>query len=110
MQVYGWQTFKRIGASRVMNRAYRLVLAFSINLQVALYFFVTSTVMWVDALLNGPVARFAEHASIYKGVFITSILVGINMHCYCFTRDVYPSYLATPSLVGTWLDRRPAGE
>ncbi|KAF8745684.1 hypothetical protein RHS02_01281, partial [Rhizoctonia solani] len=73
-KVYGWQTFKRIGASRVMNRAYRLVLAFSIHLQCAVYFFVTSSALWVDELLNGSIACFAEHQGLYKGVFITSIL------------------------------------
>ncbi|CAE6349584.1 unnamed protein product [Rhizoctonia solani] len=74
-KVYGWQTFKRIGASRVMNRAYRLVLAFSIYLQCAVYFFVTSSALWVDELLNGSIACFAEHQAIYKGIFITSILL-----------------------------------
>ncbi|CAE6512441.1 unnamed protein product [Rhizoctonia solani] len=74
-RVYGWQTFKRIGASRVMNRTYRLVLAFSIHLQCAVYFFVTSSVLWVDELLNGSIACFAEHQAIYKGIFITSILL-----------------------------------
>ncbi|CEL54120.1 hypothetical protein RSOLAG1IB_06831 [Rhizoctonia solani AG-1 IB] len=74
-KVYGWQTFKRIGASRVMNRVYRLVLAFSILLQCAVYFFVTSSALWVDELLNGSIACFAEHQAIYKGVFITSILL-----------------------------------
>ncbi|KAJ1305746.1 hypothetical protein OPQ81_010478 [Rhizoctonia solani] len=74
-RVYGWQTFKRIGASRVMNQAYRLVLAFSIHLQCAVYFFVTSSVLWVDELLNGSIACFAEHQAIYKGIFITSILL-----------------------------------
>ena len=74
-RVYGWQTFKRIGASVVMNRAYRLVLAFSIHLQVAIFFFVTSSALWVDELLNGSVACFAEHRDIYEGIFITSILL-----------------------------------
>ncbi|KAG8712435.1 hypothetical protein FRC09_019879 [Ceratobasidium sp. 395] len=74
-RVYGWQTFKRIGASRVMNGAYRLVLAFSIHLQLAVYFFVTSSALWVDELLNGPIACFAEHRTIYEGVFITSVLL-----------------------------------
>ncbi|KAL5631906.1 hypothetical protein ACGC1H_000065 [Rhizoctonia solani] len=74
-RVYGWQTFKRIGASRVMNRAYRLVLAFSIHLQCAVYFIVTSSALWVDELLNGSIACFAEHEAIYKGVVIANILL-----------------------------------
>ncbi|KAG9092016.1 hypothetical protein FS749_016063 [Ceratobasidium sp. UAMH 11750] len=74
-RVYGWLTFKRIGASRVMNRAYRLVLAFSIHLQLAVYFFVTSSALWVDELMNGPIACFAQHRSLYEGVFITSVLL-----------------------------------
>ncbi|QRV96554.1 hypothetical protein RhiJN_24572 [Ceratobasidium sp. AG-Ba] len=74
-RVYGWQTFKRIGASRVMNRAYQLVLAFSIHLQLAVFFFVTSSALWVDALLTGSIACFAEHRTIYEGIFITSVLL-----------------------------------
>ncbi|CUA74842.1 Protein FMP27, mitochondrial [Rhizoctonia solani] len=74
-RVYGWQTFKRIGASRVMNRAYRLVLAFSIHLQCAVYFIVTSSALWVDELINGSIACFAQHENIYKGIFITNILL-----------------------------------
>ncbi|KAH7322283.1 hypothetical protein B0J17DRAFT_245001 [Rhizoctonia solani] len=74
-KVYGWQTFKRIGASRVMNQAYRLVLAFSIHLQCAVYFFVTSIALWVDELINGSIACFAEHQAVYKGIFIASILL-----------------------------------
>lgn len=74
-RVYGWQTFKRIGASQVMNQAYRLVLALSIHLQLAVFFFVVSSAMWVDELLNGPVACFAQHRTIYEGIFITSVLL-----------------------------------
>ncbi|QRW24240.1 pyridoxamine 5'-phosphate oxidase family protein [Rhizoctonia solani] len=38
-------------------------------------FFVTSSALWVDELLNGSIACFAEHQGLYKGVFITSILL-----------------------------------
>jgi hypothetical protein len=88
MQIYGWQTFKRIGASRVMNHTYRLVLALSIHLQFAVYFFVTSSVLWVDELLNGSIACFAEHGAVYKGVFITTILVCNATLCPCFVRGI----------------------
>ena len=37
-QSFGWQTFKRVGASRVINRVYNLVLMLSIAIQLALFF------------------------------------------------------------------------
>ena len=38
IKTFGWQTFKRIGASLEINRIYMLVLIFSIGLQLAFFF------------------------------------------------------------------------
>lgn len=38
VQLFGWQTFKRVGASIKINRIYRLVLILSITIQLSLFF------------------------------------------------------------------------
>ena len=36
--MFGWQTFKRIGASLEINKLYKLALVFSISLQLGFFF------------------------------------------------------------------------
>jgi hypothetical protein len=36
--MFGWQTFKRIGASLEINKLYKIVLVFSIGLQLGFFF------------------------------------------------------------------------
>lgn len=38
VKAFGWQTFKRIGASIEVNRIYKIMLTFSIGLQLAVFF------------------------------------------------------------------------
>lgn len=53
-QLFGWQTFKRIGASLVINRIYRLMLVLSIAIQLCLFFIAVTVSLWIDRLLNRP--------------------------------------------------------
>jgi hypothetical protein len=46
VKMFGWQTFKRIGASLEINRVYKIVLTFSIGLQVAFFFISTPFDLW----------------------------------------------------------------
>ncbi|THH21010.1 hypothetical protein EW146_g465 [Bondarzewia mesenterica] len=70
IKLFGWQTFKRIGASRSINRIYKLVLILSIAIQLALFFVVSSLALWLDQLCNGAIARLATNAKLYKALFI----------------------------------------
>jgi hypothetical protein len=44
VHVFGWSTFKHIGASVVINRIYKLALTLTILIQLALFYIVTSVV------------------------------------------------------------------
>lgn len=75
VQLFGWQTFKRVGASMTINRVYKLVLVLSINLQLALFFMVATIGLWIDQLWNGQIAHLARLAHIYKPIFIVVLIV-----------------------------------
>ncbi|KAF8488183.1 hypothetical protein JB92DRAFT_3085440 [Gautieria morchelliformis] len=70
VKIYGWQTFKRVGASLTINRIYKLVLLLSIALQLGLFFIVAAAALWIDQLYNGPVGRLASLGPLYKGGII----------------------------------------
>ena len=76
-QLYGWATFRNIGASIKINRYYRLVLSLSILLQLDLFFLITWVALWLDQLCTGPVAPFLKHRTIYKTVFAFIVIVSV---------------------------------
>ncbi|KAH8120511.1 hypothetical protein DFH11DRAFT_1757718 [Phellopilus nigrolimitatus] len=75
VKLFGWQTFKRVGASRTVNRVYKLVLTLSIAIQLSLFFIVAAIGLWIDALSNGAVGRLATNSNLYKGVMIAVLLL-----------------------------------
>jgi len=75
IKLFGWQTFKRVGASRTINRVYMLVLSLSIAIQLSLFFIVVSIALWIDQLYNGAIGRMATKGSVYKGVLITVLIL-----------------------------------
>ncbi|KZP32272.1 hypothetical protein FIBSPDRAFT_907362 [Athelia psychrophila] len=70
LKLFGWMTFKRVGASFTINRIYQLVLILSIVIQLSLFFMVVTVALWIDQLWNGKIARLAKEALVYKVVFI----------------------------------------
>ena len=79
LKAFGWQTFKRVGASRTINRVYKLVLTLSIAIQLSLFFIVVSIALWLDALCNGMVGRLSHKPTLYKGLMVTVLLVRIRV-------------------------------
>jgi len=75
IKLFGWQTFKRVGASRTINRVYMLVLSLSIAIQLSMFFIVVSIALWIDQLYNGAIGRMATSGSVYKGVLITVLIL-----------------------------------
>jgi len=75
IKLFGWQTFKRVGASRTINRVYMLVLSLSIAIQLSLFFIVVSIALWIDQLYNGPIGHLATRGTVYKGVLVTVLLL-----------------------------------
>jgi hypothetical protein len=73
---FGWQTFKRVGASLTINRIYKLVLILSIVLQLSLFFMAATVGLWIDSLLHGVAAAHADHVTLYQiSSFATIILL-----------------------------------
>jgi hypothetical protein len=76
IKVFGWQTFKRIGASRQINKIYKIVLSLSIVLQLAMFFVVASAGIWIDQLCNGVIGRMAHHDNRYRAaVTVVGVLL-----------------------------------
>ncbi|KAJ7124738.1 hypothetical protein C8R43DRAFT_1030586 [Mycena crocata] len=76
VKLFGWQTFKRVGASRTINRIYKLVLVLSITLQLSMFFMGVTVSLFLDQLFNGWVATHAWYSTLYKAMFIlTAVLL-----------------------------------
>ncbi|KAI0374485.1 hypothetical protein BV20DRAFT_936156 [Pilatotrama ljubarskyi] len=75
MKSFGWQTFKRVGASRVINRVYNLVLMLSIAIQLALFFVGASAALWIDQVYNGNIGRLTMKPTFFKAVMITVLVL-----------------------------------
>jgi hypothetical protein len=70
VRVFGWQTFKRVGASLVVNRVYKLVLLLAIFVQVTFFFVVAIAGLWMYILYNSNLANWSASTTLFKQVFI----------------------------------------
>lgn len=71
-KLYGWQTFKRVGASLKINRIYKIVLTLSITIQLSLFFMIVTVSLWIDQLINSAIGDVASFTVLYKvSSFIT---------------------------------------
>ncbi|KAJ7456580.1 hypothetical protein FB451DRAFT_1342099 [Mycena latifolia] len=76
VKLFGWQTFKRVGASLTINRIYKLVLVLSITLQLSMFFMGATVSLFLDQLFNGWAGQHAWYSSLYKIMFIiTGVLL-----------------------------------
>jgi len=76
IKLFGWQTFKRVGASLMINRIYKLVLLLSITIQLSLFFMVVTVSLWVDQLMDSVIGDLANFQKLYKvASFITLALL-----------------------------------
>ncbi|KAH9478012.1 hypothetical protein JR316_0010246 [Psilocybe cubensis] len=75
--VYARQTFKRAGASSDVLFVYKLVLVFSVCLQLSGFISVASAAIWIDKVSHAPLAGLAKHAKLYLSAFIVTSLIQI---------------------------------
>jgi len=75
IKLFGWQTFKRVGACRTINRVYKLVLILSTVIQLSLFFVVTAVTLWLDQLYNGPIAINATKSGLYQTMLTLVIIM-----------------------------------
>ncbi|KAF8973685.1 hypothetical protein BDZ97DRAFT_1776283 [Flammula alnicola] len=71
IKLFGWQTFKRVGASLTINRVYKFVLFLSITIQLSLFFMIVTVSLWVDQLMNSVIGDLASFQKLYK---VTSLI------------------------------------
>lgn len=80
LQLFGWQTFKRVGASLTINRIYKLVLFLSITIQLSLFFMIVTVSLWVDQLMNSVIGDLASFQKLYKVTSFITLAVRIILH------------------------------
>lgn len=51
-----------------------------ICLQLSVYLLVTSTSLWIDQLVNGPLIEISSHNNIYIGVYTAANAVSANSY------------------------------
>ncbi|KAG1885592.1 hypothetical protein F4604DRAFT_1572731 [Suillus subluteus] len=73
-KLFGWQTFKRVGASITISRVYKLVLVLSIVIQMSLFFMVVAISLWLDQLCNGNIGRLNSNP-VYKPFLIVTLIL-----------------------------------
>jgi len=71
---FGWQTFKRVGASLTINRIYKFVLALSIVIQLGLFFMLATVSLWIDQLWNSPIGDKADFKTLYQVTAIITLV------------------------------------
>ncbi|KAH8100487.1 hypothetical protein BXZ70DRAFT_1022326, partial [Cristinia sonorae] len=75
IKLFGWQTFKRVGASLTINRLYNVVLVLSIVIQLSGFFIVVSGGLWIDQVFNGDIGRLTDSATFFKATMIIVLIV-----------------------------------
>lgn len=75
IKLFGWQTFKRVGASRTINRIYKLVLTLSVVIQLSLFFVVAAVALWLDQLFHGAIAIMATQSNTYQAFLMVVIVM-----------------------------------
>ncbi|KAJ3824035.1 hypothetical protein F5878DRAFT_627986 [Lentinula raphanica] len=74
-KTFGWQTFKRVGASFTINRIYKLVLVLSIALQLSFFFMGATVGLWIDSLINGLGLEHADHLTLYRATSFAAMFL-----------------------------------
>jgi hypothetical protein len=91
LQLFGWQTFKRIGASLSINRCYKIVLTLSITIQLSLFFMFISVSLWLDQLFNGLIRQSASFPVLNKVTSFVTLVVCSFLTQQVMTADVLRS-------------------
>ncbi|KAJ8074918.1 hypothetical protein PM082_019245 [Marasmius tenuissimus] len=79
-KVYARQSFERVGASDSTSQVhilYKLVLVLSSLLQLAGFFVLASTVMWIDKASMGNISLLADHLTVYRVALIVMVILVI---------------------------------
>lgn len=75
MKLFGWQTFKRVGASLTINRVYNVVLVLSIVIQLSLFFIVVSGALWIDQISNGKIGKLTTQPTLFRSIMVVVLIL-----------------------------------
>lgn len=79
--MYGWITFKKMGASRTIARAYKCALALGICIQLLLFFYTASVTIFLDQMNKNLVGSNPDHK--------TLLIVGYSISIVCVAPWLY---------------------
>jgi len=74
-KAYASQTFSRVGASPQVHGIYKMVLLLSACLQLAWFFTLTSSGIWIDKVTHGTLMQLAKHCKLYQAAFVIVFLL-----------------------------------
>ncbi|KAJ6619019.1 hypothetical protein B0H10DRAFT_2027299 [Mycena sp. CBHHK59/15] len=74
-KVYSVATFSRVGASKEINRVYKLVLLLSVTLQLAGFFTLVQTGLWVSKISFGGIRTLAEDFPMYLAALVVTVVL-----------------------------------
>lgn len=77
IKLFGWQTFKRVGASLMINRIYKIVLVLSVLIQLSLFFTTVTVSLWIDQLINSAIGDLVSFLTLYKAASIITLVLSI---------------------------------
>lgn len=77
LQSFGWQMFRRVGSSLIINRIYKVILTLSSIIQLSLFFILTSIASWLDQLWSGAIGHLAV-SPLYQPLLIVILVVSIE--------------------------------
>ncbi|KAF5339730.1 hypothetical protein D9611_009111 [Ephemerocybe angulata] len=77
LKVYNYATFSRVGPTRTVQRVYRLVLLFSVGLQLSSFFTAASTGLWIAKAAHGNFKALAVHGNLYIAAFVVVLVAEI---------------------------------
>lgn len=75
--IYHRQSFSSVGAPSNIIRIHRVYLGFVMTLQLASFFTIAATALWISKLTEDAVRRAAENYSLYLAGFIVTVLLNI---------------------------------
>ncbi|KAF7320921.1 hypothetical protein HMN09_00178800 [Mycena chlorophos] len=76
-KVYASQTFSRVGASGEVHGVYKIVLSFSVVLQLAGFFILASTSLWIGKISLSPIRSFVDDFPLNIAILVVTAVFEI---------------------------------
>ncbi|TFK17462.1 hypothetical protein FA15DRAFT_326581 [Coprinopsis marcescibilis] len=77
LKFYNTASFARVGASSQIHRFYKLVLLFSVGLQLAFFFSLAASGIWIDKILHADLRMFTAHWRLYLAAVVGVMVMAL---------------------------------